>query len=165
MMKKVIVIGCPGGGKSTFSRALQTVTGLPLHHLDQLYWNADRTAVSEDILEERIGNVLQQDAWILDGDYHRTLEMRLRACDTVFFLDYSAEICLAGITARLGVKRPDMPWVEEKPDPELFELIHAYSLEKKPDILRLLQQYPEKQIVIFRDRDDASSYLLNLQEK
>jgi adenylate kinase family enzyme len=61
-MKRVIVIGCPGSGKSTVSRALHNKTGIPLYHLDMMYWNADKTTVSRDIFDARLQEVLEKDA-------------------------------------------------------------------------------------------------------
>ena len=88
-MKKVIIIGCPGSGKSTFARALNTITGLPLFHLDNMKWNADKTVVSKSTFMERLNNAIEKERWIIDGNYGSTMELRLQACDTVFFLDYS----------------------------------------------------------------------------
>ena len=111
-MKKVIVIGCPGSGKSTFSRQLHNLTGLPLYHLDLLNWNEDKTTVAKEIFLKRLHNVLSEDSWIIDGNYNSSMDIRLNACDTVFFLDYPTDICLDGIKQRKGTKRSDMPWVE-----------------------------------------------------
>ena len=83
-MKKVLVIGSPGSGKSTFARKLQDITGLPLVYLDRLQWNADRTVVDRSVFLARLEK-LQMDAWIIDGNYACMLEMRLQVCDTVFF--------------------------------------------------------------------------------
>ena len=126
-MKRAIVIGCPGAGKSTFSRALRERTGLPLHYMDMLFWNADKTYVSREVLLERIQEIVVQDEWIIDGNYCFSLEMRMKACDTVFFLDYPLELCLASVDARRGTVRPDMPWVEEEEDKEFTEFIKAFS--------------------------------------
>ena len=86
-MQKVIVIGCPGSGKSTFSRALHNITGVSLYHLDMLYWNADRTTVSKEVFRARLAEIIAKDSWIIDGNYGSTLELRMQACDTVVFLD------------------------------------------------------------------------------
>ena len=81
-MKKIIVIGCPGSGKSTFARALNHKTVIPLVHLDMLFWNADKTAVERSIFLERLVAVLEKDEWIIDGNYASTMEQRIAACDT-----------------------------------------------------------------------------------
>ncbi len=60
-MQKVMVIGCPGAGKSTFSRALQSKIGLPLFHLDMLFWNADKTNVSREEFDQKLSDILKQD--------------------------------------------------------------------------------------------------------
>ena len=76
-MKKIIVIGCPGGGKSTFARALSERCGLPLHHLDMMFWNIDRTTVERSVFLDRLSAVLDGDEWIIDGNYSSTMEMRI----------------------------------------------------------------------------------------
>ena len=86
-MQKIIIIGCPGSGKSTLSRALHEKTKLPLYHLDMMYWNADKTTVEKQVFRERLAEVLKQDKWIIDGNYGATMEMRIQQCDTVIFLD------------------------------------------------------------------------------
>ena len=99
-MNKVIVIGCPGSGKSTFSRALHELTGLPLYHLDLLNWNSDKTTVDKKVFIEKLKNVIAQDSWIIDGNYGSTIELRLKECDTVFFLDYPVDVCIDGVKSR-----------------------------------------------------------------
>lgn len=78
-MKKVIIIGCPGSGKSTFARTLREKTGLPLYYLDQMYWNSDRTHVDQDLFHEKLQAALQQEEWIIDGNFASTMEWRLSA--------------------------------------------------------------------------------------
>ena len=160
-MKKVIVIGCPGSGKSTFARALQKKTGLPLVHLDLLYWNADRTTVSREVFRERLQAALEKDRWIIDGNYNSTMELRLEFCDTVFFLDYPTELCLEGIRSRRGKARADMPWVEQEgqEDAEFLAFVQRYQEESRPAVLALLEKYKDRNIFIFKTREEASSYL------
>ena len=110
-MKKVIVIGCCGSGKSTFARHLHACTGIPLFHLDQLNWNTDKTTVEKTVFLKRVKELIQKDTWIIDGNYGSSMEMRMQACDTVFFLDYPVDICIQGIYDRVGKVRTDMPWV------------------------------------------------------
>ena len=162
-MQKVIVIGCPGSGKSTFSRALSQITGLPLTHLDMLYWNADRTTVERSVFLDRLDRALEGDAWIIDGNYGSTIEMRLAACDTAFFLDYPAEVCLEGVRARRGKPRSDMPWFETEEDAEFTEFIKRYNSESRPNVMALLEKYRNKKIYIFRTRDEAAEFLAGMQ--
>ena len=158
-MKKVIIIGCPGSGKSTFARALKEKTGLPLYYLDMLYWNTDKTTVSKEVFRERLRKVLSEDEWIIDGNYGSTMEIRMAECDTVFFLDYSTDICISGIRDRMDKTRPDMPWIETEENPEFLEFIRNYNTESRPEVLELLNKYNEKNIIIFNNRDDADAYL------
>ena len=161
-MKKVIVIGCPGGGKSTFARMLYEKTGLPLYYLDQMYWNADRTTVDRAVFHERLRSTIEKESWIIDGNYGSTMEMRMEACDTVFFLDYSLEVCLSGIEDRRGKSRPDMPWVETEGDEEFIAFIKNYSTDSRPKVMELLGRYSDKNIVIFKTRAEAAAFLENM---
>lgn len=162
-VKKVIVIGCPGAGKSTFARALQEKTRLPLHHLDLLWHRPDGTHISREEFDAQLGQWLAQEGWILDGNYARTLERRLRACDTVFFLDYPPQLCLEGARSRLGTPRPDMPWVDTRLDPEFERQIRTFARDQTPAILTLLEQYqPGRTIHIFHSRQEADACLAAL---
>ena len=158
-MKKIIVIGCPGSGKSTFARALRDRLGIPLYHLDMMFWNVDKTTVEKSVFLERLGAVLGEDSWIIDGNYSSTMGMRIKACDTVFFLDYQRDVCLAGVRERRGKPRDDMPWIETEDDPEFMEFINDYSEKTRPEVLKLLSEYSDKNIVIFKNRSEASEFL------
>ena len=162
-MKKVLVIGCPGSGKSTFSRELQRITALPLCHLDQLCWNADRTTVSNAVFLQRLHEVLGQERWIIDGNYSKTLELRLRRCDTVFFLDYPTDVCLSGVASRIGKPRPDLPWTETQMDSELVEVVRNYPARERLAVMALLEQYAdEKTVFTFQTREAATGFLQSL---
>ena len=159
MMKKVIVIGCPGSGKSTVSRTLHNKTGIPLYHLDMMYWNADKTTVEKSVFLERLSVVLEKDEWIIDGKYGSTMELRMAACDTVIFLDYPLDVCLDGIRNRRGKSRSDMPWIETEEDAEFIEFIKSYNEQQKPKVLELLEKYSDKNIIIFKSREQSDAFL------
>ena len=158
-MQRIIVIGCPGSGKSTVSRALHNKTGIPLYHLDMMYWNADKTAVEKIAFLERLFAVLEKDEWIIDGNYGSTMELRMAACDTVIFLDYPLEVCLDGIKERRGKPRSDMPWIETEEDAEFIEFIKNYNEQQKPKVLELLEKYSDKNIILLESREQADAFL------
>ena len=159
-MKRVIVIGCPGAGKSVFSRSLHEKTGLPLFYLDMMYWNADKTKVLPEVFQSRLSGALAEERWIIDGNYLSTMRTRMEACDTVIFLDYEASVCLEGVKARRGKKRPDMPWIEEEEDAEFISYIRHFEETARPKILALLEEYRERRkILVFHDRTEASRFL------
>ncbi len=163
-IRKVLVLGCPGSGKSTFAIKLHRQTNLPLYHLDNIWWKADKTHVTRDEFDSCLDEILNRDSWIIDGNYSRTFEKRIAACDTVFFLDYGKEVCMAGITGRIGQARPDLPWIEQELDPELVELVKNYEKDDKPGLLKLFAKYPQKNVMVFTKRDEAEKWFSERQQ-
>ncbi len=160
-MKKVIVIGCSGSGKSYFSRKLSEKIGLPLYHLDLIWWREDGTNIKRDDFDKRLEEIFAQDKWIIDGNYKRTMERRMRECDTVFFLDLPSEDCLAAVHERKGKPRLDMAWrnAPETDDPEFVEFIKSYNAMHRPYVLELLEKYKDKNIIILHSREEANNFL------
>ncbi len=158
-MKKIIVIGCPGSGKSTFSKALHKITGIELFHLDMMFWNTDKTTVEKTVFLEKLRAVLQKDEWIIDGNYSATMELRIKQCDTVFFLDYPPDVCLQGIKERQGKPRSDMPWCDTEDDVHFIEFVKNYNLESRPKVMELLQKNANKNVFVFTAREQAKDFL------
>lgn len=157
--QKIIILGCPGSGKSTLAKKLHDATGLPLFHLDAIWWNADKSHISREEFDQKLHEIFQTDQWIIDGDYSRTYEMRFKSCDTVIFLDYSVDECMRGIKERIGKVRADMPWTEQELDPELVQLVENYPKNNRPVILSLLEKYPDVTPFIFKSRLEASEWM------
>ena len=159
-MRKVIIIGCPGAGKSTFARKLRDDTNLPLYYLDMLWHKEDKTNISREEFDTKLNDILKKDKWIIDGNYLRTLEMRLKECDTVFLLDYPLEVCLDGAKSRIGKKREDMPWVETELDEEFKQFIEDFSKEQLPQVYELIEKYSEnRKIIVFKSRAEEEEYI------
>ncbi|MDE6854486.1 MAG: hypothetical protein K2J38_05465 [Muribaculaceae bacterium] len=161
-MKRVIIIGCPGAGKSTFARKLAAKTGLPLHYLDMIWHKPDHTVIGREEFDRQLHEIIKEDEWIIDGNYARTLLVRLSRCDTVFFLDFPLDVCLEGARARLGKKRIDMPWTEDEPDPEFLQWIIDFSRDVVPEMECHLRSF-EKTIIRFHSREDADDFLDSLK--
>lgn len=157
-MKKIIVIGCPGSGKSTFSRELSLLLGIEVYHLDMLFWNSDKTTVPKDEFLKRLGAVLEKDSYIIDGNFGSTMELRMSECDTVFFLDLPTEVCLESVRGRFGKARADMPWIETEEDAEFMEFIANFERDRRPKILELIEKYG-KETVVFKSREEVNEYI------
>ncbi len=159
-MKKIIVIGCPGSGKSYFSKKLKDILNYPIYHLDLIWNKPDKTTISREEFDDILNKIFLEDAWIMDGNYQRTLEMRVKACDTVILLDYDLEVSLEGAISRIGKKRDDMPWQEDELNEEFKNKILSFREEKLPEIYKILDEYKdEKEIIIFKNREESNNFL------
>jgi adenylate kinase family enzyme len=108
-VQRVVVLGRGGAGKSVLARRLGEVTGLPVVELDTLFWQPGLTAMDPARWAECQGQLIQRDAWIVDGDlgpYDSGLQTRLQAADTVILLDFAFLRC-AWRTIRRGRERSD----------------------------------------------------------
>ena len=162
-MHKIIVIGCPGSGKTTFSKKLSQITALPLYHLDAIWHKPDKTHIAREEFDQRISEIFSTDSWIIDGNYTRTIEMRLKECDTAFLFDLPTEICIQGAIKRLGEKRYDLPWIEKELDPEFEGFIRDFASESLPKIYGILEKYKDKkQIIVFKSHEEADAFLAAL---
>jgi adenylate kinase family enzyme len=168
-MKKVIIIGSGGAGKSTLSRKLSTALGIQVYHLDALYWKPGWNQTARDEWIKTIGNIIRQDAWIMDGNFGSTMEMRAEAADSIIFLDYSTPRCLYGIFKRRimyhGKVRPDMnEGCPEKLDWEFVRWVAEYKRKKAPAIIDMLMKYREqgKTIYHFTSPRETEAFLAAL---
>lgn len=158
-MKKIIVIGCPGSGKTTFAEKLRDKTGIPLFYLDAIWHKPDRTHIPREEFDARLSEILALDSWIIDGNYSRTIERRIAACDTVFLFDLPTQVCLDGAISRLGRWRYDMPWIDIELDPNFRREIEEFPVKNLPLIYDLLEKYNDKNIVIFKSREQSDDFL------
>ena len=162
VLEKIIVVGSSGAGKSTFSRRLKEISHLPLYHLDMIWHKPDKTNVSREEFDKALNSILLKEKWIIDGNYQRTMEVRLQHCDTVFLLDYPLDICLSGARSRIGKPHPDLPWTETELDAEFRQWIVDFPTKQLPIIYGMLEKYNDKNIVIFKSREQADAYLAKL---
>lgn len=125
--RRVVVTGLAGSGKSTFSRSLATRTGLPLIHLDLHYWKPGWVAPTDGEWREKQRRVLAGDAWIADGNYHETLELRLERADTIVVLDTPWPVCVGRALVR-GVRRSGVEMPEGCDESALRRLRNEWAV-------------------------------------
>ena len=163
-MHKVLIIGCPGSGKSTFARKLQSLLQLPLIYLDMLHHHPDHSLTPPDQFDHMLHEILIRPQWIIDGNYMRTMALRLRYADTVFYLDYDPAVCLAGILEREGTKRVDMPWETDENDAEFIEYVKTFQNLQCPKIEALLHASESTfRLIRFTTREQSEQYLVELR--
>lgn len=164
-MERIMIIGCGGSGKSTLARQLGEKTGLPVIHLDQIWWapgswqHLERPEFDEILKAET-----EKPRWIIDGNFNRTMETRLEKCDTVIYLDYSRWVCLLSWIKRVitnwGKARPDMaPGCAEWFDPEMALWIWNFNKQNRKRYHELLQAQTGKGIHIFKNRRQLKAFL------
>lgn len=167
-MNRVMVIGCGGAGKSTLARALGEKTGLPVVHLDQIWWEPGNWQHLEKAeFDQRLAVELEKTRWILDGNFNRTIEARLEVCDTVIYLDYPRLVCIKNWLGRViknwGRHRPDMTeGCIERFDPEFVKWIWNFNKNNRARYYALLNNAGDKKVVILKSRRQAERFLAEL---
>lgn len=164
-----MIIGCGGAGKSTLARQLGEITGLPVVHLDQIWWAPGNWQhISREEFDRQLAAEVEKDAWILDGNFNRTIELRLDRCDTVIYLDYPRLVCMKNWLLRVirnrGKAREDMaPGCVEWFDPEMAGWIWKFNKQNRKRYYALLSQQQNKTVIILKSRRQARRFLEQLR--
>ena len=166
-----MIIGCGGAGKSTFAKALHKVTGLPLIHLDRIYWNPNWQGTEQTEWEAIVKEIAAKPEWIIDGNYSRTMDIRIQQADTIIFLNRSRWRCLYRAIKRTiiyrGKTRSDMhPECPERFDWEFLRYIFNYNRTRRPAILKKLEGLRDfKEVLILRNDRELEAYLEGCQRE
>ena len=170
-VKRIMIIGCCGAGKSTLAKKLHQLTQLPVFHLDQYYWKPDWVESTTSEWGPKVEELATQEAWIIDGNYSGTIDSRLKRADTIIYLDYSTINCLWRITKRIfkyhGETRPDMTeGCVERFDLEFYHYVAVYNLTRRKQLLEKLSTLPtEKSIFILKNDSEVEQFLEGLIQK
>ena len=167
-MERIIIIGCGGAGKSTLARKLGEKTGIPVVHLDQIWWAPGHWKhLEREEFDRRLMEEVEKPRWILDGNFNRTLEVRLEKCDTVIYLDFSRMACLRSWMGRViknwGHARADMAeGCTEWFDPEMARWIWRFNRDNRQRYYGLLGGLEGKQVYILKNRREVERFLKEL---
>ena len=174
-MKRILILGSSGSGKSTLARNLGSKLELPVIHLDRHYWNPGWEPTPEKEWRHEIRDIVKRPSWIIDGNYRSTLNIRIKAADTIIFLDLPPVIC-----AQRAVKRRFMYLKQPRPDisrgckekvfdpkfPKFVRWILNYPKRARPDVIsRLAKLGAEKRIVWLTSTQDVNDFFNNPIEK
>jgi adenylate kinase family enzyme len=170
-MRRVLVIGCPGAGKSTLAAKLAAHTGLPLIQLDRLYWSRGWQPAETSAWRRRVSELAAAPAWIIDGNYPGTFDVRLPRADTLIWLDYPRARCLRRLIWRMlrhhGRTRPELPdGCDERLDFVLLRQVWEFPAAHRPHIVQAIAQTgAHLQVVQCRHDRDADAFLIRMGAK
>lgn len=167
-MERILIIGCGGAGKSTLARQLGELTGLPVVHLDKLFWHPGWVESTKEEIDAKITAALDEPQWIMDGNYNRTLPLRIQKCDTVIYLDFSRFACLMGVAKRVlttyGTVRPDMAeGCPERFDLDFLKWVWNFNKNKREQYYRLLNEAEGVETIVLKDRRAVRKFLKQFQ--
>ncbi len=166
-MERIMIIGCGGAGKSTLARQLGEKLNIPVVHLDKIWWQNGWQHISEEVFDEKLLEEVKKDRWILDGNYNRTMPLRLPHCDTIIYLDFSRWACLLGVAKRVittyGTVRPDMgEGCPERFDLDFLKWVWNFNREHREKNYRLLNEAEGIETIVLKNRRAVKRFLESL---
>lgn len=166
-MERILIIGCGGAGKSTLARQLGEKLGLPVVHLDKLFWHPGWVASSKEEIDAKIHAELEKNQWIMDGNYNRTLPERVKYCDTIIYLDFSRMACLLGVLKRVittyGKVRPDMgEGCPERFDLDFLKWVWNFNAKNRESNYKLLNETEHAETIVLKNRRMVKRFLKSI---
>ena len=166
-MNRIMIVGSPGSGKSTFSKMLSQKLGYPILHLDKIYHIDNKNSISKEELKDRIAKFVEtNEFFLIDGNYGSTMEYRMQFVDTVIILDINTNICLANIEKRRlsNELRSDMAegFDNSTFDDEFIEFVKSFRNNNLPKIKLLLSKYNYLQQIYLKSYKAIENFALSL---
>ncbi|MHC4957593.1 MAG: P-loop NTPase family protein [Planctomycetota bacterium] len=162
-MKRVVIVGCGGAGKSTLARRMGELLGLEVINLDHHYWRSGWEPMPDDEWDAALRKLLDGDAWIMDGNYHRTMSMRFERADTIVFLDLPRRACVWGVLRRqLRGQTQGIPGCPDKVDGPFLRWIWTYP-GRRPAVYSTIDRYREgRRVEILRSRRAIAGFVASI---
>ncbi len=164
---KIIIIGCPGSGKSTLTRKLCEMLNYPVLHLDKIYHIDNERHITREELKEKVYSFATENKdWIIDGNYKATISQRVELADTVILLDMDTKICLENAKKRATQEqREDIAkgFNIKIINDGFLEFIESFKKDTLPEIMKCLKEAKNKNIIILRNYEDVDSLLTKLK--
>ncbi len=163
MYNRISIVGGSGSGKSTLCNILSKELGLPAIHLDAINYEPNWVEIDKTERDNIILSKAQDDKWVIDGNYNKTLKERFDKADLIIWLDYSTLKQLHGILKRYfttrNSERPEIPGCKERLEPEFIKYVLTYNKKKRPVILDYLKDVPKEKVLIFKHQKDLNAWL------
>jgi adenylate kinase family enzyme len=170
-MRRVLVVGCAGAGKTTFARRLAKKLALPVIHLDFHFWRPNWQAPERETWREQVVALAAQPEWVMDGNYSNTYDIRMPRADSLLWLDYPRRVCMRRVVMRMikgyGRTRADLPQdCPERFDLEFLRFVWSFPRAHRPHIVNGIATYGSRLRIATFNRDrDAEEFLASLGDR
>lgn len=164
-MKRICIIGGSGTGKTTLAKNLGKQLNLPVYYIDGIHHLKNWEIRDKDERDKIILEIINKDKWIIDGTYKSTLKQRLKKADCVIYLDYSTFAQIRGILGRFikkhGKEKEEIPGCKEKMSWDFFWWVVNWRKNKRPTIIKNIQEVNNEKIHIFKTRRELNKWYKN----
>ncbi len=169
-MKRILVLGNSGSGKSTTANIIGEKLNIKAHHLDSYFWEPNWEHISKPELKELIKEIIKNDAWVIDGNYSSSLDIRLKEADTVVYLDFTTLTSLYRVVKRRimyhNKTRPDMgEGCNEKIDLDFLKWIIGFKRKNRPKLMRLIEENFDGDIIFIKNKGEYNRFIKGLDKR
>ena len=166
---RISIVGGSGSGKSTLCNILSKELNLPAIHLDAINFNANWVEIDKDERDKIISTKSEEEKWIIDGNYNKTLKERFDKADLIIWLDYSTFMQLKGVLKRYfktrNNERLEIPGCKERLDFNFIKYVATYNKKKRHVIVDYLKDVPKEKVLIFKRQKDLNKWLNEVTKK